>query len=104
MAATDSTFFIASQKGVLYKFDSSPYLGVEDDHLEVSIFPNPANGRVVIEGIDIAVVQIYNALGQLMKSEQSTNVIGLEGFPKGVYFISITDKKGCRYVHKLVKE
>ncbi len=107
VAATDSTFFIASQKGVLYKFDSSPYLGVEDNHLEVSIFPNPVNGRVVIEGIEAAEVQIFNAIGQCVasakcKSEPST--IDIANLPAGVYFVNVTDGEGRKCVKKVVKE
>ena len=43
-------------------------VGIEEEAKSVGVYPNPARDRVVIEGIDPAKVQVYNALGQLVKT------------------------------------
>lgn len=103
ISGCEGVYYLACGSGRVYKLEGT-YDGVVEGKDNVYIFPNPVNDRVVIEGIEAAEVQIYNVLGQLVMSESSTNVIGLESFLKGMYFISITDKEGRRYVHKVVKE
>ena len=103
ISGCEGVYYLACGSGRVYKLEGT-YDGVVEGKDNVYIFPNPVNDRVVIEGIEAAEVQIYNVLGQLVTSEPSTNVIGLESFLKGMYFISITDKEGRRYVHKVVKE
>ena len=103
ISGCEGVYYLACGSGRVYKLEGT-YDGVVEGKDNVYIFPNPVNDRVVIEGIEAAEVQIYNVLGQLVMSESSTNVIGLESFLKGMYFISFTDKEGRRYVHKVVKE
>jgi photosystem II stability/assembly factor-like uncharacterized protein len=109
VAATDSTFFIASQKGVLYKFDSSPYLGA-DEHSDtnlspsLTVFPNPTNDKIVIEGIRPTEVQVYNTLGQLVKTAKGSNEINMENLVEGVYLLKVTDKEGTIHTGKVIKK
>ena len=67
----------------------------------VTIYPNPATDRVVIEGIEAAEVRIYNALGQVVKTVRGTNEIDLSGLVEGVYLLRITDADGKVYTNKI---
>ena len=71
---------------------------------QVEVYPNPAKDRVAIKGIEAAEVQVYNALGQLVKSVRGTKEIDLSGLVEGVYLLRITDQEGNSYLEKIVKE
>ena len=50
-------------------------------------------------------VQIFNALGQLVKTVRSMNAISVSGLPQGVYLLRITDAEGKRLVvREVVRE
>lgn len=100
----DTIYFLAAENGRVYRIRYGMEQIMESSEQTVSICPNPTKDRLVIKGVEVAEVKVYNIVGQLLKSEQSTNLIGLEGFPESMYFISITDKEGRRYVHKVMKE
>ena len=57
-----------------------------------TIFPNPTNGIVCIEGTTVSEVQVYNVLGQLVKTVQNTNEIDLSNLNQGVYTLQIKDE------------
>ena len=59
---------------------------------------------VKIEGIEPAEVQVYNALGQLMKTFYHINAIDLGSMPKGIYALRILGGNGNCEVFKVVKE
>ena len=74
----------------------------ENDGITVS--PNPTNGLVRIEGVEVAEMQVYNALGQLVKFAQNSNEINLRDLPQGVYSLRITGDKGEITSKKIVVE
>ena len=67
----------------------------------ISISPNPTNGLVRIEGATVAEVQVYNTLGQLVKTVQNTNEIDMGALPEGVYLLRMTAKDGRQHVGKV---
>ncbi|MDW8849691.1 LamG-like jellyroll fold domain-containing protein [Flavobacterium sp. MMLR14_040] len=68
-------------------------LGIEDSvFARATIYPNPTNGEVNILNITLEQANVYNELGQLVKtftlnSNNTNNTINLSGLPKGVYYI-----------------
>lgn len=77
----------------------------ENSNSEISVFPNPANGKLLIEGIEADEVQIYNAHGQLVKTVRGMNEIDVSGLVDGVYLLHITDVNGRSHVTRvMVKE
>lgn len=70
----------------------------------LSIYPNPANRIVSIEGVDVAEIQIYNILGQPVRTFTNTHKINVEGLSEGIYLLRITDGKGNVYLERIVKE
>ena len=69
---------------------------------EIQIFPNPANGVVKIEGVIANEVQVYNALGQVVKTVRGTNEVDLGGLVDGVYLVRIRDKEGRIFLEKVM--
>lgn len=69
-----------------------------------SVSPNPTTGLIHIEGVSVSNVQIYNNLGQLVKTVRGTNEIDLSGLVDGVYLLRITDKEGNAFSERIVKE
>ena len=67
----------------------------------VSVYPNPANGVVHIEGVETTEVQVYNALGQVVKTVRDSNEISVAGLSEGVYLLRITDADGKVYMNKI---
>ena len=60
---------------------------------QVEVYPNPAKDRVAIEGIEAAEVQVYNALGQLVKTTNG-NEINISNLPNGLYLFEIIGQRG----------
>ena len=66
------------------------------------IFPNPSSETVHIEGIEVAEVQVFNSLGQLLQTIKGTNVINVSDLPKGISMLHITDACGNKQWAKVV--
>ena len=75
-----------------------------DSNVYVCIYPNPTSNLVHIEGIEASDAQVYNALGQLVKTIQSSNEIPVVDLPQGVYMLRITDMNGMVYTDKITKQ
>ena len=82
----------------------SDLLNVTEISNEVKLYPNPAKDIIKIEGIEVAEVGVYNALGQRVKIVQSTNEIDLSGLVEGIYMLRITDAEGKVYTNKITKQ
>jgi hypothetical protein len=68
----------------------------------LSVYPNPTNGVVRIEGVVADEVQVYNSLGQLVKTVLGANEIDLSGLVVGVYMLRITDVDGRSHLVRVV--
>lgn len=69
-------------------------LSLDDNtlELEVSVYPNPTNGKLFIKGNESPVaVSIYNVLGKEVISTKNTKNIDVKALPSGVYIIRISD-------------
>lgn len=75
--------------------------GVEENRFEAVVYPNPANGVVRIEGVEVDEVRVFNALGQMVKIVRGTNEIDLSGLVDGVYLLRIADTEGKVYTDKI---
>ena len=85
-----------------YNTCSYPYDAVEENKdSEISVYPNPVRDRVVIEGIEVAEVDVYNALGQLVKTVQNTNEINVSDLMEGIYLLRITAADGKCYTNRV---
>ena len=78
--------------------------GVDEngDGAGVTVFPNPVNGVVHIEGFDADEVRVYNALGQMVKTVKNSNEVSLEGLSQGVYLLRIRDEEGRSFGARII--
>jgi hypothetical protein len=84
------------------EYDACVITSVEEINDKViSVYPNPAMEIVTINGVEAAEVQVYNALGQLVKTVRDTNEISVAGLAEGVYLVRIVDADGIVYTNKL---
>ena len=59
----------------------------------IKVYPNPTNGTVTIDGLEVAEVKVYNILGQLVK-ETKENVIDLSEQEAGTYLLKVITPSG----------
>ena len=77
------------------------YDGIGESNSTIGVYPNPAKEKVTIEGIEAEKVQVYNGLGQLVKTVRGTNEIDVAELVEGVYLLRVTDADGKVYTNKI---
>ena len=95
---------VLDEEGDLFilDFHYSTTDGIEEQNGNVlTLWPNPAMDRVVIEGIEAAEVCVFNALGQLVKTVRNTNEIPVADLPQGVYLLRITNAMGVSQTERV---
>ncbi len=72
---------------------------------QITIYPNPASERVIIEShhFNVQTIEILNWSGTLLMSTNSLD-IDLQNFSSGLYFVRIIDDKNNIVVRKMVKQ
>ncbi|MGE0561142.1 MAG: M1 family aminopeptidase [Flavobacteriales bacterium] len=101
--AIDSVFFdpdlwILSKNNSL-TFDTTTSVKLNTEELDITIFPNPTNGKVTIStDIPYHNIKIYNILGEqifVLKTKNTTlkYELDISGFKKGIYIIEIGFEK-----------
>ncbi len=84
------------------RIDQSSLL-IEDENNWLSVFPNPTNGLIKIEGsLEIINVEIKNVAGQLLINQKASE-IDLTPFDNGFYFINVLTDNGYKNF-KIIKE
>ena len=78
--------------------DGECWDGIEEDGPSTGsgtlvVYPNPTKEKVMIEGVEAAVVQVYNILGQLV-IESKENVIDLSAQQAGIYILKVITSSG----------
>lgn len=81
--------------------------GVDDnsENANVIVYPNPASSQINIDAENISSVEIYNAVGQMVYSndtEASNIVIDASSFENGLYIINLTNVDGTVSSQKIV--
>lgn len=84
-------------------------LGVaENKKDDVSIYPNPSNSDLNVEGRDLQQIEMHNSLGELIYSQtiqcsDNSSVINLSKFKSGLYLIKVCQKDGTQVVKQIIK-
>ncbi|MDO5314884.1 MAG: leucine-rich repeat domain-containing protein [bacterium] len=76
--------------------------GIDETAETISVFPNPAQSFVHIEGITASEIQCYNEIGQVVKRLQNSNRISVADLAEGVYFLRITDVNGTMKTKRIM--
>ncbi|MFO8067836.1 MAG: choice-of-anchor J domain-containing protein [Bacteroidales bacterium] len=90
------SFEATSDKNIVANFSNPVDVIDLNKDSDISIYPNPSQGIVVIDGNSIQKIEIFNVLGSLIKSinvSSNKTILNLENFEKGIYiFKMITDQ------------
>lgn len=70
---------------------------------QVNVFPNPSQNEIYISGVDVAHVEVYNLLGDLVE-RTTQKTIDLSNVKPGVYLIKVSNKQGYTAIKRIVKQ
>lgn len=91
---------------VFHLTDIFDYDGIEEQEGwngdGVGVYPNPSKDLVRIYGVEATEVQVYNALGQVVKKIRETNEISVTDLVEGIYLLRITDENGINYTDRII--
>jgi hypothetical protein len=102
--------------GTLADYQSAPYwneftnfiedglMSVDEEEtsqVRVTCYPNPATTTVTIDGLEAAEVQVYNAIGQVVKMVRNSNEIKISDLTEGVYLLRIRNAKGVSQTERI---
>ena len=74
----------------------------ETEGKSFTLWPNPASQTVYIDGVEADEVQVYNTLGQEVKTVRGTNEISVAELPQGIYLVRIRDEEGRIFMEKIM--
>ena len=77
------------------------YDAVEETEHQVMVYPNPVSETLHIQGVESAEIQVFNALGQKVKTFENTNEINVIDWAKGVYVLHIATAYGMIFERKV---
>ena len=83
-------------------FETYIELGIKNYASLIDIYPNPANNIVNIVGADVAIIQIFNCVGQLILNQYNTNTINVSTLQNGLYLLTIELTTGQTTQKKLI--
>ena len=99
----EGVYYLAMGNGRVYKLKGD-YDGVVEEKENVFVFPNPSSAMVHIEGIEVDEIQVFNMLGQKVKTVKGSNEINMENMAEGVYLLKVRDKEGMIHTGKVMKK
>ena len=79
---------------------------VEENIMNISIFPNPATNFVTIESEDMSSVEVWDATGRMIKSVPASGnalQIDLSDLKAGIYLISAKTRSTSSFVKSILK-
>ena len=78
-------------------------LSVTELTAETQIYPNPTSGNFVIEGANMANVEVYNLVGQKVFEAQGNAVtVDASNWEKGLYLVNVKNQNGSVETRKLM--
>lgn len=98
--ATSSWLFVSE----LCRFYTNCVDAVDEvEESVLTLYPNPVSSQLTLEGIEVAQVELFNAMGQLV-GQYCQNEMSFSGYANGVYFLRVTSTDGQVFFEKVIKE
>ena len=93
-AVLEAQFMTATCGFVVRSFEiNAGFFGVNEQTLEVNVYPNPTKGTVTIEAEGIESIRLVNMMGQVLENRQCDRSdrydLNLSGYAPSVYLIEI---------------
>lgn len=79
-------------------------LSVTELSAETKMYPNPASANVIVEGVNVADVEVYNLVGQKVFEQHGQKLVNINtaNWNKGMYLVSVTNLDGKVETMKLM--
>ena len=77
------------------------YDAVEETAEEIIVYPNPTSDFIHILGLEAVKVQVFNTIGQMVKTIDNANEINVSEWAKGMYLLRITAAEGKVFERKV---
>ena len=78
-------------------------LSVTELTAEAKLYPNPTTSQFTVEGANVAKVEVYNLVGQMVHEAEGQVVnINADEWHKGIYLVNIIEQNGAVVTKKLV--
>ena len=96
---------VFSENSTIAWYENTGILGVSEKiEQKFTLFPNPTQNNVTIQTKqNIQSIELFNSLGELLKTIEKTKIILLSDCASGIYFAKITDLEGNSETHKIIK-
>lgn len=85
-------------------FDTCYYtnLNVNENEIDkISVYPNPTTQKIIIEGVSVANINVYDSAGRLIMVKKG-NDIDVKNIPQGVYVLSIISEDGMVFNKNII--
>lgn len=69
---------------------------------DFTVYPNPTNGEILIDGLNIIKIEVYNIAGQFVK-DFKINMIDISDQDAGIYIIKVITKDNI-FTKQIIKE
>ena len=69
---------------------------------KLTLYPNPASEMVYLRADEINRILVYNALGQLVRELEKSDVISVIDFDEGIYHVVVIGNDGLNHTSRLV--
>lgn len=77
----------------LYYYDNYTSIA-ERNEPQLSLYPNPTEGRVAIQAEQVQSTMVFNSVGQTVKTFGATSQIDLSDLPAGIYMLRVKTAEG----------
>ena len=97
------TILDSSATGMNYDTSKRRDLGAANNDFKVNVYPNPAGDMVTVQSNSpFRTIQLFNSLGQSVRSFGYEDRLYLSDLPNGMYFMEFKDKHNRIIYHKLI--
>ncbi|MDA3816462.1 MAG: discoidin domain-containing protein [Prolixibacteraceae bacterium] len=88
----------------IWGYDNETSLNELRKSQSLTIFPNPAENIIFIDGVDNKMVEVYNLRGVCILKQKCSGSINVKELKPGVYFVKTIDNKNIIMVSSFVKK
>ena len=82
-------------------FFTTEYDGVEEAAQTLMVYPNPVSEVLYVQGLEPTKVQVFNMLGQQVKTFENATEINVSDWAEGLYVLRITTTDGKAFERKV---
>ena len=87
------SFTVTSNRTLVANFDTTVGVFNVSEDININIYPNPTDGKIVVEGKNIKTIEVFNVYGKIIKEikvSSGKTSIYLDALAKGTYIFKLT--------------